>query len=314
MRLRRKPGGTTQAGTSAVHSPACAANVPVDTNPGYPFGEYGGEAMQPGQDQHSTKADTEAMQRRFGEDPLATMRGRLASVHERIAAACRRAGRDAGAVRLLPITKTVPASILRIAHEAGINAFGENKVQEATAKFADLADLPVRWSVVGHLQTNKAKFLPQFASEFHALDSLRLAELLNRLFQDAGRTLDVYVQVNTSAEESKYGLDPAALPSFLDQLARFPALNPRGLMTLAVLHPDVARVRPCFERLRMLRDQVRAHHPAIAELSMGMSGDFEAAIEEGADVVRVGRSLFGERPTPAGHYWPGEPVQLGPVT
>ncbi|MBR0680888.1 YggS family pyridoxal phosphate-dependent enzyme [Roseomonas eburnea] len=262
-------------------------------------------------ERHDTAA--EAIRLRFGDDPLDTLRQRLARVNDRIAAACRRVGRDPADVRLLPITKTVPAEILRLAHQAGMSAFGENKVQEAVAKHAVLSDLPVSWSVVGHLQTNKARFLSGFASEFHALDSLRLADLLDRFFGAAGRTLDIYVQVNTSGEQSKYGLPPADLLPFLDGLARFRSLRPRGLMTLAVLHPDLARVRPCFALLRSLRDRARAHHPGIAELSMGMSGDFEAAIEEGADVVRVGRSLFGERPTPAGHYWPGEPVELGPL-
>lgn len=261
--------------------------------------------------QDSTAA---ALEQRFGADPVTTFRQRLGDVQQRIAAAARRVGRDPAAIRLLPITKTVPAGILRFAHQAGMTAFGENKVQEAVGKHAELSDLPIAWSVVGHLQTNKARFLPGFAAEFHALDSLRLAGMLDRLFAAAGRPLDVYVQVNTSREESKYGLAPDALMRFLDGLAEFRWLRPRGLMTLAVLHPDIARVRPCFALLRNLRDRARADHPEITELSMGMSGDFEAAIEEGADVVRVGRSLFGERPTPAGHYWPGEPVELGPVT
>lgn len=258
-------------------------------------------------------ADAEALRARFGDDPVATFRQKLARVRERMAAASRRTGRDPASVRLLPITKTVPAGILRLAHQAGITAFGENKVQEAVAKHAALSDLPIDWSIVGHLQTNKVKFLARFVTEFHALDSLRLAELLDRSYAAAGRTLDVYVQVNTSGEDSKYGLEPEALMPFLEGLARFPQLRPRGLMTLAVLHPDLARVRPCFALLRALRDRACVDHPAITELSMGMSGDFEAAIEEGADVVRVGRSLFGERPTPAGHYWPGEPVELGAV-
>ena len=242
---------------------------------------------------------------RFGADPLATFRANLAAVEERIASACRRAGRDPASVRLLPVTKTVPAHILRHAFAAGIASFGENRIQEASAKREALADLPVEWSIVGHLQTNKVKHLTRFASEFHALDSLRLAELLDARLEREDRFLDVHVQVNTSGEESKYGLHPDALLPFVDMLGRFPRLRPRGLMTLALFSSDMEKVRPCFRLLRRLRDETAKRNTALTGLSMGMSGDFEEAIEEGADVVRVGQAIFGTRPTPDSHYWPG---------
>ena len=159
--------------------------------------------------------------------------------------------------------------------------------------------------LIGHLQTNKVKYLTRFAREFHALDSLRLADLLNKRLEREDRFLDVYVQVNTSSEESKYGLSPDALLPFVDALDQFPRLKPRGLMTLALLSADMDKVRPCFALLRRLRDEAVKRNAALAELSMGMSGDFEEAIEEGADVVRVGQAIFGKRPTPDGHYWPG---------
>ncbi len=241
---------------------------------------------------------------RFGPDPLAMFSRNLASVEERIVRACARAGRPRETVRLLPITKTVPAHILRFAHAAGIRDFGENKIQEAVAKRAELADLDIRWSIVGHLQTNKVKYLTRFAREFHALDSVRLAELLDARLDREDRSLDVYVQVNTSGEESKYGLQPGELLPYLDELRRFPRLKPRGLMTLAVFSTDLDKVRPCFERLRELRDIAVRNDPAIRELSMGMSNDFEEAIVQGADVVRVGEAIFGKRSTPDGHYWP----------
>lgn len=241
---------------------------------------------------------------RFGDDPLATFRLNLESVEERIAGACARAGRDRGSVRLLPITKTVPAHILRSAYEAGIHSFGENKVQEALLKHDALAGLAVDWSIVGHLQTNKVKYLTRFAREFHALDSLRVADLLNKCLESEGRSLDVYVQVNTSGEGTKYGLHPDALMPFVDMLFQFPKLKPRGLMTLALFSSDVEKVRPCFQLLRRLRDQVIKRNPALTELSMGMSSDFEEAIVEGADVVRIGQAIFGKRPTPDEHYWP----------
>ena len=242
--------------------------------------------------------------KRFGSDPLAMFSRNLAAVEERIVRACARAGRARQTVRLLPITKTVPARVLRFAHAAGIRDFGENKIQEAVAKRAELADLDIAWSIVGHLQTNKVKYLTRFAREFHALDSVRLAEMLDARLDREGRSLDVYVQVNTSDEESKYGLRPDELLTFLGELKRFPRLRPRGLMTLAVFSTDLEQVRPCFERLRDLRDTARRHDPAIAELSMGMSNDFEEAIVQGADVVRVGEAIFGKRSTPDGHYWP----------
>jgi len=242
---------------------------------------------------------------RFGPDPEATFRTNLAAVESRIAHACARVRRDRASVRLLPVTKTVPANVLRLAFQAGVRDFGENKIQEAVGKREVLGDLPIAWSIIGHLQTNKVKYLTRFAREFHALDSMRLAEQLNARLEREDKTLDVYVQVNTSGEESKFGLHPDALPSFVDCLDQFPRLKPRGLMTLALFSDDMARVRPCFALLRRLRDQVIKKNAGLVELSMGMTGDFEAAIEEGADVVRVGQAIFGKRPTPDGHYWPG---------
>ncbi|WP_334148131.1 YggS family pyridoxal phosphate-dependent enzyme [Hyphomicrobium sp.] len=241
---------------------------------------------------------------RFGPDPLNTFKANLVKVEERIVSACRRAGRDPRSVRLLPITKTVPAHILRLAFDAGIRNFGENRIQEAAGKRRVLGALPVEWTIVGHLQTNKVKYLTRFASAFHALDSLRLADLLNTRLERESRLLDVYVQVNTSGEESKFGLEPDALLPFIETLHQFPHLRPRGLMTIAPLSQDTERIRPCFRLLRRLRDEAVKRNPAIKELSMGMSSDFEQAIKDGADVVRVGQAIFGRRPTPDTDYWP----------
>ena len=241
---------------------------------------------------------------RFGTDPTAVFAANLTLVRERIAAACDRCGRSTEDVRLLPVTKTVPANVLRLAYAAGISEFGENKLQEARDKRAILADLPIRWSIIGHLQTNKVKYLVRFASEFHALDSLRLADELNRRLDAEGRDLDVFVQVNTSGEASKYGLAPGELVPFVERLSDYPRLKPRGLMTLAIFSADVERVRGCFRLLRDLRDRTAKIHPDLTQLSMGMSGDFEVAIEEGATVVRVGQAIFGARPTTDRFYWP----------
>ncbi len=232
----------------------------------------------------------------------------LANVRRRIDAACMASGRDPAEVRLLPVTKTVPAERLRLAFAAGCHEMGENKVQEARGKAQTLADLPIRWSVIGHLQTNKVKYVTRFAAEFQALDSARLAEALDRRLQRAGRALDVFVQVNSSGEDSKFGLPPEEVPAFVKRLPAFSALRVRGLMTLALFSADPARVRQCFVRMRELRERLRQEAPAelsFDQLSMGMSGDFEIAIEEGATLVRVGQAIFGPRPLPDSHYWPG---------
>ena len=232
----------------------------------------------------------------------------IAAVQARITAACLRVGRDPASVRLLPVSKTKPESSLRLAHAAGCTLLGENKVQEAYRKWEGMRDLTdLHWSVIGHLQTNKAKLVAKFASEFQALDSLRVAEALDRRLQAEGRSLDVFVQVNTSGEASKYGLEPDNVQAFVDQLPAFSALRVRGFMTLALFSAEAERVRQCFILLRNLRDQLRQTAPAgiaLDELSMGMSGDFEIAIEEGSTIVRVGQAIFGARPLPDSYYWP----------
>ena len=243
-------------------------------------------------------------------------RHNLAAVRARMDAACLRAGRDPAQVRLLPVSKTKPEASLRLAHAAGCCLFGENKVQEAAGKWQAMQDLGgLQWSIIGHLQTNKAKQVARLASEFQALDSLRVAEALERRLQIEGRSLDVYVQVNTSGEASKYGLAPDAVLAHLRALGAYPALRVRGLMTLAVFSAEAERVRRCFIGLRALRDRLRQDAPAavgLDELSMGMSGDFEIAIEEGATVVRVGQAIFGARPLPDSHYWPVDATATEP--
>ncbi|WP_084191376.1 YggS family pyridoxal phosphate-dependent enzyme [Algiphilus aromaticivorans] len=232
---------------------------------------------------------------------------RLAGLRARIAARCTACGRDPASVRLLPVSKTVDAARLRAAHAAGCREFGENKVQEAAAKAEALAELSLRWSIIGHLQTNKAKQVARFASEFQALDSLRTAAALDRRLQAEGRALEVMVQVNTSGEASKYGLPPDEVAAFLQQMPVFQSLRVTGLMTLALQARDDTAVRACFQHLRALRDRLRQNAPpnvTLRELSMGMSGDYELAIEEGATVVRIGQAIFGPRPLPDSHYWP----------
>jgi len=239
---------------------------------------------------------------------IEALQSNLRAVHGRIAAACRRVGRDPAEVRLLPVSKTVPEARLRLAYAAGCRMLGENKVQEAWQKATAMADLTdLRWSVIGHLQTNKVKYVARFASEFQALDSLRIAEALDRRLQAEGRSLSVLIQVNTSGEKSKFGLSPDEAAPFLKQLPAYSSLRVRGLMTLALFSANPRRVRPCFVCLRELRERLRQQAPngiLMDELSMGMSGDFELAIEEGATTVRVGQAIFGARSVPDSHYWP----------
>lgn len=233
----------------------------------------------------------------------------LASVHARIEAAVSEAGREPGSVRLLPVTKTVPEDRLRLAIAAGVDWLGENKVQEASRKAENLSDIPgLKYSVIGHMQSNKAKDVARFADEFQALDNLRQAVALQRRLEIENRTLEVFVQVNTSGEQSKFGLEPRLTQEFLAQLPAFDRLKVKGLMTLAIFSSDQVAVRRCFALLRELRNQLRQDAPdgiSLDEPSMGMSGDFELAIDEGATVVRVGQGIFGARALPDSHYWPG---------
>ena len=230
----------------------------------------------------------------------------LASIQARIHAACAACGRDPAEVRLLPVSKTVPAERLHFAYDAGIRLLGENKVQEAYDKWQALSALDgLQWAVIGHLQSNKVKYVARFAAEFQALDSLDIAAALDRRLQQEGRSLDVFIQINTSDEPQKYGMAPDAAEAFIRALPAYSALRPRGLMTLALFSDDHEAVRRCFIRLRELRDRLQQQNPAVAELSMGMSGDFELAIAEGATTVRVGQAIFGARKTPDSEYWPG---------
>lgn len=242
------------------------------------------------------------------EQQINEIKNNLAAIRQCMAAACIRVDRDPSSVRLLPVTKTVPAERLRLAYAAGCHEMGENKIQEAREKSETLKDLDIKWAIIGHLQTNKAKYLARFASEFQALDSLKVAEELDKRLQIEGRGMDVYVQVNSSGEASKFGLAPDDVGAFVAQLPNYSSLRIKGLMTLAIFSTDHVRVRECFIKMRALRDMLRQEAPAtlsFEELSMGMSGDYEIAIEEGATVVRVGQAIFGKRPLPDSHYWPG---------
>ena len=222
----------------------------------------------------------------------------LARVRDRIEAACQRAGRDPDSVRLMAVSKTHGPALIEEAYAAGVRLFGENRVQEAVEKVEQVSDHPdLVWAMIGHLQTNKARAVAGFAQEFHALDTINVAEALNRRLHDTGRGLDVFIQVNSSDEPQKHGLRPDQVEAFAHHLAGFGTLHVRGLMTLAVFSDDRAAVESCFARMRSVQyDLQMAGAPgSYEELSMGMSGDFELAIEYGATTVRVGEAIFGRR-------------------
>lgn len=232
-----------------------------------------------------------------------TFRDRLAAVEERIAAACRHANRERGSVRLMAVSKTHPASAICEAVEAGLTLFGENRVQEFETKRASLPQ-GVEVHLIGHLQSNKSAKAAAIFSAIDTVDSLRLLERLNDAARLAARRLPVLMEIKLSEEATKAGFSPAGaeLEQALVQAADFSNIVLRGLMTIAPLDENPATARACFRRLRELREELARRHPRVdlPELSMGMSSDFEIAIEEGSTLVRIGTALFGAREYAAG--------------
>ncbi len=222
---------------------------------------------------------------------------RLAAVRSQIADACEGAGRSSETVRLLAVSKTRPASTVREAYASGCRWFGENRLQELRDKAAELSDMvDLSWSVIGHVQRNKAGTVVDLADELQSLDSLDLAADLDRRLEVAGRTLDVLVQVNTSEESTKSGLVPDEVEAFTLALRAHTRLVPKGLMTIAMPSTDDREVAACFDKLGVVRERLRDRDGGgWDDLSMGMSGDFQLAIAHGATCVRIGSALFGPR-------------------
>jgi len=219
----------------------------------------------------------------------------LEAVRAAIAAVARRAGRDPGGMRLVAVSKTVDLERLREAAAAGQKLFGENYLQEAAAKIAALGP-GLKWHLVGHLQTNKAKGAVELFDLIHAVDRLKLAQALEAAATRLGKVQDVLIQVNQGGEDTKSGVTPEAAPALVQVVARLPHLRILGLMSMPPWFPDPEEARPYFRALRELRDRLRdLTGLPLAELSMGMSGDFEVAVEEGATLVRVGTAIFGGR-------------------
>ncbi len=226
---------------------------------------------------------------------MTTISANLQAVNARIAKACAAAGRNPAAVALLAVAKTFPAAALRAAHAAGQRAFGENYLQEALAKQAELADLDLEWHFIGPLQSNKTRPVAERFAWVHSVERLRIAERLADQRPAALPPLNVCVQVNVSGEASKSGCAPDEAPALCRAVAALPRLRLRGLMAIPEPTQDSALARRRFAVLRQLRDRLNGEGLALDTLSMGMSDDLEAAIMEGATIVRVGTAIFGER-------------------
>jgi pyridoxal phosphate enzyme (YggS family) len=224
-----------------------------------------------------------------------TFSDRLARVQERVQSACARSGRPPAAVALIAVSKTHGPEAVAEAVACGLRRFGENKVQEAGAKIP-LCPGGLTWDLVGHLQSNKAYAAVALFDLIHSVDSIKLARVLDRAGDELGKRVRILLEVNVSGESSKFGLKPDEVPAVLEAANELPRLEVLGLMTMAPLAPEAEKARPHFRRLRELRDQWACQlGTPLPELSMGMSHDFDVAIEEGATCIRVGTLLFGER-------------------
>ena len=255
----------------------------------------------------------------------APLAARIAAIRARVAAAAERAGRAPDAIQIVAVSKTMPAEAIIAAAAQGQTLFGENRVQEARDKIAAVVAAgltQICWELIGHLQTNKAARAVELFTRVQSVDSVRLAEALSSRAHQVGRILPILLEVNVAGEASKSGLPLDAVIGAARAIAALPNLRPQGLMTIAPLVADPEFVRPVFRRLRAVRETLRTEVPLRAdggddqrgdnggwpELSMGMSDDFEVAIEEGATLVRIGRALFGDRPLAAA------PGALNPAT
>ncbi|HVW77998.1 MAG TPA: YggS family pyridoxal phosphate-dependent enzyme [Alloacidobacterium sp.] len=227
----------------------------------------------------------------------------IETVKAKIVSTCRQAGRPAEEVALMAVSKTHPAEAISAAYAAGLRLFGENRVQEFEQKSSALKDLDIAVHLIGHLQSNKTARAAEIFSGIDTVDSLKLAQRLNDAAGKSGRKLSVLIEIKMSEEVTKTGMNPASreLEELLEQLPDLPHLEMRGLMTVAPLDENPETARSCFRGLRRLRDTLAAQHSRLSfqELSMGMSGDFAIAIEEGSTVVRIGTAIFGARPKPA---------------
>lgn len=228
---------------------------------------------------------------------MENLKTRVDSIRTRIAKAARACGRNPASVRLVAVIKSVPILLVREALEAGVTILGENYVQEARAKISELSDYPISWHFIGHLQSNKAKYAVRLFDLIHSVDTHKLAGALNKQAKKIKKIQDILVQVNISAEATKSGVSIQDTQKLLEDLRDFDHLAVKGLMTMPPFFDDPEKARPFFAALREIRNSLgqRLPHVTLNELSMGMTGDFEVAIAEGATLVRIGTAIFGER-------------------
>jgi PLP dependent protein len=227
----------------------------------------------------------------------------IKTINERIRIACTKCNRQTKDVRLLLATKTVSADKILLALQAGETLIGENKVQELKEKFYTLEEINHQTHFIGHLQTNKIKEVIKYAECIQSLDRLELAEALQKRLEFENKTIDVFLQVNTSYEQSKFGIAPEKALDFGMQVKQYDRLNIKGLMTIGLFSAETEKVRNCYSLLKKLQQQILNKDIPVHELSMGMSGDLETAVEEGATIVRVGTAIFGKRIFPDSYYW-----------
>ncbi len=221
----------------------------------------------------------------------------LSMVENKIAAACKRAGRERDEVKLIAVSKTQPVEAIREAIEYGINSFGENRVQELREKTEIIKD-NLDWHLIGHLQTNKVKYVVGKVSLIHSLENIRLAEALDKEAAKLGITVDVLAEINVAKEDTKFGVNPEDAENFIREVSKFPNINIKGLMTVAPYTDISEENRKYFRQLKKIMVDLNSkniHNVSMNVLSMGMTGDYEVAIEEGATLVRVGTGIFGSR-------------------
>lgn len=225
-------------------------------------------------------------------------------VAEKIKKSCEKSNRKTEDVQLLMATKTVSANRIKLALGTGYTLIGENKIQEVKEKFETLKTVPHQHHFIGHLQTNKVKELLRYDIDcLQSMDRVRLAQKLQNRLEYEDKTMDVFLQFNTSYEESKFGMNPKNALQFAQQVVQFDRIHIKGLMTIGLFSADKERVRECFKKLKKIQTELLQKGYMVKELSMGMSQDMEIAIEEGATIVRVGTAIFGKRPYPDSYYW-----------
>jgi len=224
----------------------------------------------------------------------------LDTIRRRIAEACLRAGRKEEEVTLVTVTKTFGSDAIREAVRAGCRDFGENFVQELVRKRGELGGEDIRWHFIGHLQSNKVRHIIEWIHLIHSVDSLNLGNEISKRAGQAGRTVEILVEVNSTAEKSKFGVPPEEAAGLIGRLQELAHIKVAGLMTIGPLAPDPEQSREAFRTMRQLREALKTGGIALAHLSMGMTNDFEVAIEEGATMIRLGTAIFGDRSPRAG--------------